>query len=158
MGYIHILRAPAAGEVVSLGVLNMGEHRLNSARRGTLGFAVRASGIWRTYYRLLPALEIFPPADGAVTAVGAGSFRLRQGNGLELEITLPGEAEYFIRLGELARVGEPVCRIDPGAFAQDSAGVTVSFCNGARVTELHVFAGAARRGSVAAEYSVREPE
>ena len=97
------------------------------------------------------------PADGAVTAAENATFRLRTGDGLELEVLLPCGAEYFVQTGDMARAGEPVCRISSEELRREKAVVKVQFTDSSRMTELHVLAGQKRAGAPAAEYSPRKP-
>lgn len=119
------------------------------------GFAVGAGGLVGVYYRLVPAAEILSPADGAVTAAESGWFRLRTGDGLELLVSLSGEAEYFIAAGALAAAGQPVCRISREDFSRGRAGAVVTFCDSSKITELHVHSGLKLAGKPAAEYKIR---
>ena len=80
---------------------------------------------------------------------------LRTGDGLELEVLLPCGAEYFVQTGDMARAGEPVCRISSEELRREKAVVKVQFTDSSRVTELHVLAGQKRAGAPAAEYSPR---
>ncbi len=144
---VRRLYAPAAGEVLPSGTLNAGE-----GERYGEGFAVCAEGVMRLYYRLVPAVEICAPADGAVILTESRGFRLRMSDGLELQVNLPGDAEYFLRPGDMAPAGEPVCRISREDFCRGRTGAAVTFCDSGRVTELHIFPGIKRTGSLAAEY------
>lgn len=147
------LYSPAAGVVRSLNELNSGEFK-----QGGEGFAVCAEGfIMRTYYRLVPAVEVCSPVDGALIAASPREFRLRTGDGLEISVKLPGDAEYFLQTGYMAPAGEPVCRISREDFSRESACILVDFCDVGRITELHVFSGVKRSGSQAAEYFPRDP-
>lgn len=85
MREVRKLYSPVHGAVSSLCELNTGGER----HRGE-GFAVSARSFpARLYYRLIPAAEVLSPADGAVTAAENDAFRLRTGDGLELEVLLP---------------------------------------------------------------------
>ncbi len=148
------LYSPAAGVVRSLSELNSGEFK-----QGGEGFAVCVEGIiMRTYYRLVPAVEVCSPVDGALIEASPMGFRLRTGDGLEIAVRLPGDAEYFLETGYMAPAGEPVCRISRKDFCRESAGVIVDFCDIGRITELHVLSGVKRSGDQAAEYFPRSPE
>lgn len=104
MREVRKLYSPVHGAVSSLCELNTGGER----HRGE-GFAVSARSFpARLYYRLAPAAEVLAPADGAVTAAENATFRLRTGDGLELEVLLPCGAEYFVQTGDMTRAGEPV--------------------------------------------------
>lgn len=150
---VRRLYSPAAGVVHSLSELNSGEFK-----QGGEGFAVCAEGfIMRTYYRLVPAVEVCSPVDGALIRALPGEFRLRTGDGLEIAVRLPGDAEYFLETGYMAPAGEPVCRISREDFCRESSGIIVDFCDVGRITELHVIAGAKRSGEPAAEYFPRNP-
>ncbi len=151
---VRRLYSPAAGEVFPSSVLNSGEE--GEARRFGEGFAVSAGGLLRLYYRLVPAVEIRAPADCALIETLPRSFRVRMGDGLELEISLPGDGEYFLRAGDIASAGAPVCRVSREDFCRGRAGVTVTFCDSARVTELHIFPGLKCAGALAAEYYPQE--
>lgn len=152
MREVRRLYSPAAGMVYSLRELSTGEH--GGALSGAEGFAVGAQGLlMRAYYRLLPAVDILSPADGALVAADEGGFRLRTGDGTEILVTLPGGAEYFLEAGQLARAGEQVCRVSRDDFAAGKAGVAVCFCDSSQVTELNVLTGARRAAAPAAEYS-----
>ena len=72
------------------------------------------------------------PADGAVTAAENDAFRLRTGDGLELEVLLPCGAEYFVQTGDMARAGEPVCRISSEELRREKAVVKVQFTDSSR--------------------------
>lgn len=149
---VRKLYSPVYGNVLSLSGLNTGGEHI----RGE-GFAVTAeSAVVRLWYRFLPAAKICAPADGAVIAVDERSFRLRTGDGLEIETLLPGEGEFFVQCGDVVRAGEQVCRISREDFCENRTGVMVRFRESERLTELHVFAGMKRAGMPAAEYSVRE--
>lgn len=150
---VRRLYSPAAGNVFTTVELNSGEERKNS--RCGEGFAVGAEGVFRLYYRLTPAVEIRSPADGALISAEKCGFRLRMGDGLELDVKLPGTAEYFLGTGGLAPAGEPVCRLSREDFCRGRAGVVVTFADSRRITELHTFPGMKRAGSVAAEYYPR---
>jgi len=151
MREVRKLYSPVHGAVSSLCELNTGGER----HRGE-GFAVSARSFpARLYYRLAPAAEVLSPADGAVTAAENDAFRLRTGDGLELEVLLPCGAEYFVQTGDMARAGEPVCRISSEELRREKAVVKVQFTDSSRVTELHVLAGQKRAGAPAAEYSPR---
>ena len=146
---VRRLYSPVHGIVSSLCELNIGEER------GCEGFAVSVQSFARMYYRLIPATEVASPADGAVTAAGGDRFRLRTGDGLELEVVLPCSAEYLLQTGDMARAGEPVCRVPCEELCREKAVVRVQFADSSRMTELHVLAGLKRAGSPAAEYSPR---
>ncbi len=148
------LCSPAVGEVFPASVLNFGDE--GRSRKYGEGFAVSAGGLLRLYYRLVPAVEIRAPADCTVIETLPRSFRVRMGDGLELEISLPGDGEYFLRAGDIAPVGAPVCRVSREDFCRGRAGVTVTFCDSARVTELHIFPGLKCAGALAAEYYPQE--
>lgn len=148
---VRNLYSPAHGDVLPLSGLNTGGGHVSGE-----GFAVRAESLLvRLRYKFLPAAEVRAPADGAVTAADDRSFRLRTGDGLEIEVLLPGEGEFFMQTGDMARAGEPVCRISCGDLRESQTGVMVRFRDCDRLTELHVFAGVRRAGAAAAEYSVR---
>lgn len=154
---VRRLYTPAAGEVFPASVLNSGEAAEKSGRMGE-GFAVGAAGIFRLYYRLVPAVEICAPADCAVIAAEERSFRVRMGDGLELDVALPGAAEFLLSPGDMAPAGEPVCRISREDFCRGRAGTVVTFCDSSRVTELHTLPGLKRTGALAAEYFPRPLE
>lgn len=149
---VRRLYSPAAGEVFPASELNSGE----DGERFGEGFAVAAVGVMRLYYRIVPAVEICAPADCALIGVFPRSFRVRMGDGLELDIALPGEGEYLLQAGDMAPAGEPVCRVAREDFLRGRAGVAVTFCDSARVTELHIIPGTKRAGAPAAEYYPRE--
>lgn len=137
MREVRKLYSPVHGAVSSLCELNTGGER----HRGE-GFAVSARSFpARLYYRLAPAAEVLSPADGAVTAAENDAFRLRTGDGLELEVLLPCGAEYFVQTGDMARAGEPVCRISSEELRREKSVVKVQFTDSSRMTELHVLAG-----------------
>lgn len=150
---VRRLYSPAAGEVFPASELNSGED--GAQRRFGEGFAVAAVGFMRLYYRIIPAVEICAPADCAVIETLPRSFRVRMGDGLELDIALPGEGEYFLRAGDMAPAGEPVCRVSREDFLRGRAGIAVTFRDSSRVTELHIFPGTKRAGTLAAEYYPR---
>ena len=146
MREVRKLYSPVHGAVSSLCELNTGGER----HRGE-GFAVSARSFpAQLYYRLIPAAEVLSPADGAVTAAENDAF-------LELEVLLPCGAEYFVQTGDMARAGEPVCRISSEELRREKAVVKVQFTDSSRMTELHVLAGQKRAGATAAEYSPRNP-
>ena len=153
---LHRLYSPALGEVFPASVLNSGEPSAGSQRVGE-GFAVGAEGIMRLYYKLVPAVEICAPADCAVISAESRGFRVRMGDGLELEVTRAGAAEYYLSPGDMAPAGEPVCRISREDFCRGRAGAVVTFCESIRVTELHIYPGIKRPGSLAAEYCPQLP-
>lgn len=148
---MRTLLCPAAGVVFPARELENAE----GGKHFGEGLAVGAGGLAGLYYRLVPAAEILSPADGAVTAAESDRFRLRTGDGLELLITLSGEAEYYIAAGALASAGQPVCRISREEFSRGRAGAVVTFCDSGRITELHVHSGLRLAGKPAAEYRVR---
>ena len=149
---VRSLYSPVHGKVSSLSELNIGGER----HRGE-GFAVSARSFpARLIYRLIPAAEIISPTDGAVTAVENSLFRLRTGDGMELEVILPCDAEYMFRVGDMVRAAETVCRVSSEELCREKAVVKVRFADSSRVTELHVFAGLKRAGKPAAEYSPRD--
>lgn len=145
---IRTLASPAAGEVFPAGELDAS---FGGGRCGD-GLAVGAGGLARLLYSIVPAAEICAPANGAVTAAESRFFRLRTGDGLEIQVSLSGDAEYFLRTGDIAATGKPVCRISREDFRRGRAGAAVTFCDSGRITELHVLAGIKRAGDVAAEY------
>lgn len=151
---VRKLISPVYGDVLPLSGLNTGGEHI----RGE-GFVVRAgSAMMRLRYRFLPAADICAPTDGAVTAVSERSFRLRSGDGLEIEVLLPGDGEFYVQTGDMTRSGEEVCRISSGDLCESGMGVMVRFRDSDRLTEFHVFSGVKRAGAAAAEYSVRKPE
>ena len=140
MREVRKLYSPVHGAVSSLCELNTGGER----HRGE-GFAVSARSFpAQLYYRLAPAAEVLSPADGAVTAAENDAFRL-------------GTGEFFVQTGDMARAGEPVCRISSEELRREKAVVKVQFTDSSRMTELHVLAGQKRAGAPAAEYSPRKP-
>lgn len=147
---VRTLVSPAAGEVFPARELDTS---VGGERYGE-GLAVGAGGLARLYYSIIPAAEICAPASGAVTAAESRWFRLRTGDGLELQVSLSGEAEYYLRTGDLAAAGKPVCRISREDFRRGRAGAVVTFCDSGRITELHVISGIKRAGTAAAEYRV----
>lgn len=143
------LLSPAAGRIFPARELDTAD---GGGIRFGEGFAVSAEGISRLYYRLAPAAEIAAPVSGVLTSVESGGFRLRTGDGTEIQVNTSGEGEYFLRVGELVRAGEPVCRISREAFTRGRAGAVVTFGDSTRITELHIFSGIKRSGELAAEY------
>lgn len=150
------LFSPAAGRVFPLQELNGGE---NSRRFSGEGFAVRsAGGIAGFLLGKLPVVEVAAPAAGAVISLredGSG-FSLRTGDGLELSVELCAPAEPLKSVGDMAAVGECVCRMSQEDFLRSPAPVVVTFPNSGRITELHVHSGIRLAGKPTAEFRVRE--
>ncbi len=150
---LRVLLSPAAGVVVPLQELS-GED--GGVRFHGEGFALTApEGLRGFLQRAVPAVEVRSPADGAVTSVGEDSFRLRTGDGLELEVLLCAPGEMFVRAGEVIMAGECCARLSREDFCASPAGIVVRFPESSGVSELHVLGGMKKPGRASAEYRLR---
>lgn len=153
---LRVLLSPAAGVVVPLQGLS-GEE-VTSHFRGE-GFALTApDGLRGFLQRAVPAVEVRAPADGAVTSAREDGFRLRTGDGLELEVLLCAPGEIFVRPGEVIMAGECCAWLSREDFCASPAGIIVRFPESSGVSELHVLGGAKKPGRPAAEYRLRSAE
>lgn len=149
---IRILQAPASGNIVPLQSLCCGENP--DMFRGE-GFAVTVpDGLLRFLTGFSAEIKLRSPADGAVTAVGRDFFRIRTGDGLELETVLCSDAEFFVRSGEVIMAGECFGKISTQDFFGSAAGIIVRFCESNAVSELHIYSGQKIIREPAAEYKI----
>lgn len=149
---LRVLLSPAAGVIVPLQEVSGGE----SGRLHGEGFVLTApDGLRGFLQRAVPVVEIRAPADGAVISVGEDNFRLRTGDGLELEVLLCAAGELFVRTGEVIMSGECCGRISREDFCASPAGIIVRFPESSGVSELHVLGGFKKPVRPAAEYRLR---
>lgn len=152
---LRVLLSPAAGVVAPLqGIIPEDAQRF----RGE-GFALTApEGLRGFVQRAVPAVEVRAPADGAVISAGEDRFRLRTGDGLELEVLLCAPGEIYVRTGEVIMAGECCARLSREDFCASPAGIVVRFPESSGVSELHVLGGMKKPARPAAEYRLRSPE
>lgn len=105
-------------------------------------------------------IAVCSPADGVLTEISAGGFRMRTEDGIPVSVVL-GEAvgaRYHSGIGTHLMGGDPVCAVHRGAMEHNGRGgaAIVLLTDTDSITELYISPGARRAGDRAAFYRLNE--